>query len=80
MSKLTAIINLVAGCVFTICGGFVVYRTGAFLCNAPRDHQELVAAAFVINVVGICVTICGLAYIFQAANRLQGNEVPEDFQ
>ena len=79
MTKLAAIFNIVAGCVFTGCGAFVVYRTGSFLSAAPRDHEGMVAWAFVLAVVGICVVFSGLGYVRVGANLLWGSdEMPED--
>ena len=82
MSKLTAIINFVAGILFALVGVFAVMRATVFLSAAPRDHVGMVAWAFMIIGVGICLVIGGLGRVRQGTSRMQGPqgpETPEDF-
>ena len=82
MSKLTAIINFVAGILFALIGVFAVMRAAVFLSAAPRDHVGMVAWAFMIIGVGICLVIGGLGRVRQGPSRMQGPqgpETPEDF-
>jgi Na+/H+ antiporter NhaC len=79
MSKLTAIINFVAGILFALVGVFAVMRAAVFLSAAPRDHVGLIAWAFMIIGVGICLVIGGLSRVRQGTNRSQGPETPEDY-
>ena len=45
MTKLAAILNVVAGSLIALSGGFVVIWCGVFLSAAPRDHMGTVTAA-----------------------------------
>ncbi len=72
MTKLTAIINFVAGILFALIGVFAVMRAAVFLSAAPRDHIGMVAWAFMIIGVGICLVIGGLKRVRLGAGRLQG--------
>lgn len=79
MSKITAIINFVAGILFALIGVFAVMRATVFLSAAPRDHIGMVAWAFMIIGVGICLVIGGLSRVRQGTSRMQGPQTPEDF-
>lgn len=79
MSKITAIINFVAGILFALIGVFAVMRATVFLSAAPRDHVGMVAWAFMIIGVGICLVIGGLSRVRQGTSRMQGPQTPEDF-
>jgi divalent metal cation (Fe/Co/Zn/Cd) transporter len=79
MTKITAIINLVAGILFALTGVFVLCRSLAFLSDPPRNHDGLVAWAFMIVMVGLCLVIGGVRYVRLGASQLQGPEMPEDF-
>jgi hypothetical protein len=77
MSKITAIINFVAGILFALVGVFAVMRAAVFLSAAPRDHEGMIAWAFMIIGVGICLVIGGLSKVRQGTSRMQGPQGPE---
>jgi len=82
MSKIASIINFVAGILFALIGVFAVIRAALFLSAAPRDHIGMVAWAFMIIGVGICLVIGGLSRVRRVTSRMQGPEgpeTPEDF-
>ena len=79
MSKIASIINFVSGILFALIGVFAVMRAAVFLSAAPRDHVGIVAWAFMIIGVGICLVIGGLSRVRQGTSRMQGPETPEDY-
>jgi ABC-type nickel/cobalt efflux system permease component RcnA len=72
MRILAAILNLVAGALIALAGGFVVIWCGSFLSAAPRDHWGAVASALLTLSVGIYLVIGGLGHVRLGAIRLQG--------
>ncbi|HEX4139168.1 MAG TPA: hypothetical protein VHY09_02395 [Candidatus Methylacidiphilales bacterium] len=79
MSKLTAIINFVSGIGFALVGLFALMRAVAFLCAAPLGHEGMIAWAFMIILVGICLVIGGLKHVRFGASKMQGPQVPGEF-
>ena len=79
MSKIAAVINFVFGILFALIGVFALCRAIAFLSDAPSDHEGMIAWAFMIIVVGVCLVIGGLSRVRQVTSRLQEPETPEDF-
>jgi hypothetical protein len=79
MSKFAAFINLIGGLLFALIGAFVIYRTCSFLSAAPRDHEGMIAWAFMIIVMGICLVIGGLRHVFLGLSQMQDAEMPEDY-
>jgi hypothetical protein len=80
MTKITAILNFVAGLAFTLIGVFALARVTGFLSAAPRDHDALVAWAFMIAGVGLCLIVGGLIHMRRGASQLHGPEMPEDLE
>jgi hypothetical protein len=82
MSKFAAIINFVAGILFALIGVFAVMRAVVYLSAAPSGQEGMIAWAFMIIGVGICLVIGGLSHVRQGTSRMQGPdgpETPEDF-
>jgi len=79
MTKITAIINFVAGILFALVGVFSVMRAALFLSAAPNGHEGMVAWAFMIILVGVCLVIGGLSRVRKGTNWMQGPQTPEDF-
>lgn len=79
MTKIAAIINFVFGILFALVGVFALCRAVAFLSDAPRDQEGMIAWAIMIAGVGICLVIGGLRQVRFGASRLQDNEVRDDF-
>ncbi len=74
MDKFTANVNVVAGSVFTLIGGFVVWRLSAFLYDAPRGHEALFTWACLIGAVGIFLVISGVGRVLRGTGRMKSGQ------